>query len=154
MCQLAGVAESSTLLSVEPLEIISLVQTDRPPYECIPIARRFWVLPFSLAASVGVPDTFWRPSVRSEPFLRSEDSAVLGSLPISTMVGIRWRLLAPLLQGNGLRSAATATCVLHGVEAMSLLGSVSTPSIVSAPPGSLSVGPPSLFHHVISSGLG
>src|ERR1700722_7064483 len=120
-------------------------------------ARRLWLLPFPLAASVGVLETFLRcPSVRSEPFVRSGDSAVLGSLAFSTTVGVRWRLLAPLLQGNGLRSAATATCVLHGVEAMSLPSSTSTPFIVSAPtfPGSLSVAPMSLFPHVVSSRLG
>ena len=86
--------------------------------------------------------------MRSEPFLRSWDSVVLGPLGSSSLFGVRWRLLVLSPQGNRLRSAAAAICVLHGVEAMSLLSSASTLFIVSAPtfPGSLSVGPMSLFH--------
>jgi hypothetical protein len=86
--------------------------------------------------------------MRSEPFLRSWDSATLGSLSSSSMFGVRWRLLILSPQENGLRSAATAMCVLHGVEAMSLLSSASTPFMISAPafPGSPPVGLMSFFH--------
>jgi hypothetical protein len=71
------------------------------------------------------------------------------------MFGVRWRLLV-LFQGNGLPSAVTAMCVLHGVEAMSLLISALTLFIVPAPTfaGSLPVGPMSLFHQVVSPRLG